>query len=165
MQEGDQLLWVGQCQEDSSALLASSAGKAVHLATTDSELRPMSRHTRGLRVTPPPPPPHPQELQSDSAPLHALSLKQPCVRHIQAHKLHFCINTHEAATRKESLVVHCARQSNASSVFPYCSPSCLPCWYTTGDVGCCFESSHASDTVKPHVRYFQAHNLRLCIHT
>ena len=50
MQEGDQLLWVGQCQEDSSALLASSAGKALHLATTDKELRPLGRPARGLRV-------------------------------------------------------------------------------------------------------------------
>lgn len=50
VQEGDQLLWVGQCQEDSSALLASSAGKALHLATTDKELRPLGRPARGLRV-------------------------------------------------------------------------------------------------------------------
>ncbi|KAL3143174.1 hypothetical protein ABBQ38_002033 [Trebouxia sp. C0009 RCD-2024] len=49
LKEGDQLLWVGQCQEDSSALLASSAGKALHLATTDKELRPLGRPARGLR--------------------------------------------------------------------------------------------------------------------
>ena len=53
VQEGDKLLWVGQCQEDSSVLLASSAGKALHLPTTDSELRPQGRQARGLRVHPP----------------------------------------------------------------------------------------------------------------
>ena len=50
MQEGDKLLWVGQCQEDSSVLLASSAGKALHLPTTGAELRPLGRPARGLRV-------------------------------------------------------------------------------------------------------------------
>lgn len=53
MQEGDKLLWVGQCQEDSSVLLASSAGKALHLPTSEAELRPQGRPARGLRVTPP----------------------------------------------------------------------------------------------------------------
>lgn len=62
MQEGDKLLWVGQCQEDSSALLASSAGKALHLPTTDAELSPQSRTARGLRVIPPPHPPLPLPL-------------------------------------------------------------------------------------------------------
>ena len=60
-QEGDRLLWVGQCQEDSSVLLASSGGKALHLLTTNKELRPMGRTARGHRVCtspllPPPPP-------------------------------------------------------------------------------------------------------------
>ena len=53
VQEGDKLLWVGQCQEDSSVLMASSAGKALHLPTTDSELRPQGRPAMGLRVIPP----------------------------------------------------------------------------------------------------------------
>ena len=35
-------------------LLASSAGKALHLATTDKELRPLGRPARGLRVDPQP---------------------------------------------------------------------------------------------------------------
>lgn len=51
MQEGDKLLWVGQCQEDSSVLLASSTGKALHLPTSEAELRPQGRPARGLRVT------------------------------------------------------------------------------------------------------------------
>ena len=55
VQEGDRLLWVGQCREDSSVLLASSGGKALHVATTDKELRPLGRPARGLRVKPPPP--------------------------------------------------------------------------------------------------------------
>ncbi len=49
-------------------LLASSGGKALHLLTTDKELRPMRRTARGLRVChlpllqPPPSPPHPPPL-------------------------------------------------------------------------------------------------------
>ena len=65
-QEGDRLLWVGQCQEDGSVLLASSGGKALHLLTTNKELRPMGRTARGYRVCtspllqPPAPPAPPQ---------------------------------------------------------------------------------------------------------
>ena len=76
MQEGDKLLWVGQCQEDSSVLLASSAGKALHLPTTDSELRPQGRQARGLRVKPPPlPPPIPPEASSPHPQLVTLALR------------------------------------------------------------------------------------------
>lgn len=50
LKEGDRLLWVGQCQEDSSVLLASSGGKALHLLTTNKELRPMGRTARGYRA-------------------------------------------------------------------------------------------------------------------
>ena len=50
VQEGDKLLWVGQCQQDSSVLLASSGGKALHMVTNNDQIRPLSRTAQGIKV-------------------------------------------------------------------------------------------------------------------
>jgi len=91
-QEGDRLLWVGQCQEDSSVLLASSGGKALHLLTTNKELRPMGRTARGHRVctspllqTPPPfpLPPHASHVIAPLTPAtHSLSTHHTAHLHV-----------------------------------------------------------------------------------